>query len=497
MNPLLECRKIRKAFAGVRVLKDVDLQLASGQVLGLVGENGAGKSTMMNILGGVLPADDGAMLLSGTPYAPRNPAQAAAAGVRIVHQELNLFPNLSVAENLFLDRIPRAPWGIRRTTLSNQSREILRQVNLDRDPWTPVAQLSTGERQLVEIAKALGAGAKLIVFDEPTTSLTQPEAARLFAIIDNLRGRGLGVIYISHQLDDVLRLANDVLVLRDGVRQACGPAQAFTIPLLIQQMIGRELDHVFPERRAAIGEEIVLQLRNVSRRGVVDDVSLEVRSGEILGIAGMMGAGRSELARLAFGLDPLDAGTVQLGGDMLAVPTPARTVKKGVALITEDRRDDGLLLNASVDDNMLLASWRDHACAGWLRRRAAKRAAAAMADSLKIGGALDRPVVQLSGGNQQKAIFARWLLRKPRCLILDEPTRGVDVGAKDEIYRLIRRLTDAGTAILLISSEIEELLGLADRVAVMRAGRMVGEFARAEFDRERVLACALGQEALA
>jgi len=304
----------------------------------------------------------------------------------------------------------------------------------------------------------------------------------------------LGVIYISHQLDDVMRLADDVLVLRDGVRQACGPASVFTIPLLIQHMIGRELDHVYPERGAAIGEEIVLQLRNVSRRGVVDNVSLQVRSGEILGIAGMLGAGRSELARLAFGLDPLDAGTVLFSGEALALLTPGRAVARGGALITEDRRDDGLLMNASVEDNVLLASWRDYAFGGWLRRRAAKRGAAAMADSLKIGGSLHRPVGQLSGGNQQKAIFARWLLRKPRCLILDEPTRGIDVGAKDEIYRLIRRLTDAGTGILLISSEIEELLGLADRIVVMRAGRLAGEFDRAEFHRERVLACALGQE---
>jgi ABC-type sugar transport system ATPase subunit len=493
-----------------------------------VGENGAGKSTLINILGGVFAADEGAMLLEGCSYLPRDPADAAMRGVRIAHQELNLFRNLSLAENLFLDELPAGLFGIQRRLLKERSRTLLDRVGLPHDPRTPVERLTIGEQQLLEIAKSVRTGAKLVIFDEPTTSLTQREASRLFEIINQLRREGAGVIYISHQLEDVLRIADNVLILRDGVRQSVSPASSLDVPAMIRQMVGRETvaeAASFSETATRTGfitprpvpvrdrergcemtsrknsgtsssqprDEVALELRQVTRWGVVENISLQVRQGEIVGLAGMMGAGRTELARLAFGLDPLDAGAILLHGKMLAHPTPTRCRSIGAAFVTEDRRREGLLLDATLEDNMLLASWPSFSRAGWLRRRSARRAAAKCAEALHIGGSRERPVRQLSGGNQQKAVFAKWLLREPNVLILDEPTRGVDVGAKEEIYHIIRRLTAGGAAILLISSEIEELLGLADRIIVLRAGRQVAEFAHSEFDRELILAHALGQ----
>jgi ABC-type sugar transport system ATPase subunit len=516
IHPLFECSQVSKRFAGVQALKSVDFSLHAGSVLGLVGENGAGKSTLMNILGGVIPADDGAMLLAGQRYAPRDPADAAAQGVRIAHQELNLFPNLSLAENLFLDQLPSGPFGMRRAALHRQARFLLDRVGLPHDSRSSVEQLTVGERQLLEIAKTLRDGSKLVIFDEPTTSLTQPEAARLFEIIGQLRRDGVGIVYISHQLDDVLRLADAVLILRDGARQTLAPASSMTVPAMIRQMVGREVDQVFPARTCEPHSEVALDLQHVTRWGVVEDISFQVHRGEIVGLAGMMGSGRTELARLVFGLDPLDAGAIVLNGSPVVHPTPARCRDRGVAFVTEDRRREGLLLGASVDDNILAAAWPRFSHGGWVARLKAGRAAARIAEALRIGGSRRRPVRELSGGNQQKTVFAKWLVGRPhldalsnplsrpltgtgrgalttQLLILDEPTRGVDVGAKEEIYRIMRRLTDAGTAILLISSEIEELLGLADRIVVLRAGRQVREFARCEFDREQILACALGQ----
>jgi ABC-type sugar transport system ATPase subunit len=493
-TPLFECRQVSKRFGGIHALRSVDFSLAPGSVLGLVGENGAGKSTLINILGGVLPPDDGAMLLEGNNYLPQSPADAAMHGVRIAHQELNLFPNLSLAENLFLDRLPAGPLGIRCTALRRQAREILDRVGLNHDPSTPTEQLASGERQLLEIAKALRGGSKLVIFDEPTTSLTQTESNRLFEIIARLRVQGLGIIYISHQLNDVLRLADDVLVLRDGARQSLAPARSMNVPAMIRQMVGREVDQVFPARSGEPQNEVALELRGVTRRGAIEDVNLRVHRGEIVGLAGMMGAGRTELARLIFGLDPLDAGSIVLNGRTLAHATPARSREHGAAFVTEDRRSEGLMLGASVDDNILVAAWPQFSRAGWLRSGKAGQAAAQIAEALRISGSLRRPVRQLSGGNQQKTVFAKWLLREPKILILDEPTRGIDVGAKEEIYQIIRRLTAEGTAILLISSEIEELLGLADRIVVLRAGRLAQEFAYSQFDRERILAHALGQK---
>jgi ribose transport system ATP-binding protein len=332
-----------------------------------------------------------------------------------------------------------------------------------------------------------------VIFDEPTTSLTQRESERLFNIIGQLRAQGLGIIYISHQLNDVLRLADDVLVLRDGGRQALVPASSIDVPMMIRQMVGREVDQVFPVRTNSPQDEVALELRGVTSRGVVENVSLQVHRGEVVGLAGMMGAGRTELARVIFGLDALDEGSIILNGSPLLHPTPAHCRERGAAFVTEDRGSEGLLLGANVDDNILAATWPRFSRAGWLRRGKAGRAAARIAETLRLSGPRQRPVRQLSGGNQQKTVFAKWLLREPTLFLLDEPTRGIDVVAKEEIYQLLRDLTAAGAAILLISSEIEELLGLADRILVLRAGRLVQEFDRCEFDRERILACALGQ----
>ncbi|WP_102127486.1 sugar ABC transporter ATP-binding protein [Deinococcus planocerae] len=489
----LEMRDISKSFFGVPVLRGVNLSLNSGGALGLIGENGAGKSTLMNILGGVVPQDAGTMTLGGEPYAPRGPNEAAARGVAFIHQELNLFPNLTVAENLFVGGFPRDRLGfIRGREMRAKARELLAAVNLDVSPDLTVERLSPGERQLVEIASALGTDARLLIFDEPTTSLTNRETDRLFALIGRLRGEGRGVIYISHILGDVRELCDSLLVLRDGAVVAGGPMGDFTVPRMISAMVGRSLDQLYPPREAAPGSEVVLRARSVSQRGVVEDVSLDVRAGEVVGLFGLMGAGRSELARILFGLDGFERGEIEIAGEVQRKHTPEARVRAGMAFVTENRREEGLLMDHPVLDNLGLASLRRFATGGSLRPAHLGREARGVANALRLrAGRLEaQPVRSLSGGNQQKTVVGKWLLNEPRVFILDEPTRGVDVGAKYEIYTLVNDLAAKGAGILMISSELEELLGMCDRVLVMANGEVRAEFARSEFDRTRILASA-------
>lgn len=493
MSALLEVEGVSKAFSGIPVLKGVSLSLAAGRVLGIVGENGAGKSTLMNLLGGVVFPDSGEVRLDGAAFRPRGPAEAMASGVAYIHQELNLLPNLSVGENLFLARLPRRGPLVDRRRLEALARERLVAVGLDVSPAALVGDLGPGARQLVEIARALAADARVVILDEPTTSLTAPEAERLFALVRRLRGEGRGLVYISHALGDVLRLADDVLVLRDGAVVGSGPAAGFDEARLIALMVGRSVDAVFPARAGAARGELALEVSGLGRRGAFRGVSLAVRRGEVVGLAGLMGAGRTEVLRAVFGLEPPDAGEVRVHGRRLR-PDPREAIARGIALVTEDRREDGLVLDATIADNLALASLPAHSRAGWIDRRALARALAAQAHAVRLDApaGLDRPARTLSGGNQQKAVLGKWLLGRPSVVLLDEPTRGVDVGAKQHVYRLVADLSDAGAAVLLASSEIEELLGLADRILVLRHGSAVDELARAEFDRERILAAALG-----
>lgn len=499
-SPLLRLHGVCKSFFGVQVLHDVGFTLHPGRVLGLVGENGSGKSTTMNILGGVHQMDAGSLTLSGTDFRPRNPREAEARGIAFIHQELNLFLNLSIAENLFITGFPRDRWPaplIDRGAMHRRAKELLDAVDLDIPPATPVSRLSQGERQLVEIAKAIRSEARVVIFDEPTTSLTTRETERLFAIINRLRHQGIGVIYISHILTDVLALCDDIVVLRDGHVVAAGPRAEMTIEGMIARMVGRTMDQLFPQRTAAPSSDAVLQVRAVSQRGTVRGIGFNLYRGEVLGVSGLMGAGRSELARILFGLDPFESGEIVIDGIRLDRPSPAACMQRGMAFLTEDRRAEGLMIEASIDANMALASLPDYAGA-WPRLVDRQRLAAdirSVSASVRIASTdLARTLVKhLSGGNQQKVVIGKWLLRQPRIFILDEPTRGIDVGAKHEVYRIIDQLAAGGAGVLFISSEIDELIGMCDRIMVMAHGEIAGTVSRQEFRREDILRLAMGR----
>jgi ribose transport system ATP-binding protein len=497
MNPLLQFESVGKSFLGVEVLKAVSFEVGPGRVVGLVGENGAGKSTLMNLLGGNLRPDAGSMRFQGAVYAPRHPRDARLAGIGFVHQELNLFPDLDLAENLFLADFPTRGPLIRRRELHGRAAALLQRVGLGLPPTTPVGRLSTGERQLLEVARALSFDARLLILDEPTTSLSVPERERLFALVRQLRAEGRSLIYISHTLGEVLALADDVVVLRDGAVVGQGAAAEFDPGRLVSLMVGRELKQLFPKRSTPLqraDEGPLLEVLNLGQPGVVQNISFTLRHGEVLGLSGLMGAGRTELARILFGLDPHATGTIMLAGKSLTGP-PRERIRQGLAFLTESRRDDGLCLEASVTDNIALVTLTGHArsplrllsFAGLREALAKVRAAVRLQPRLTD----QQPVQTLSGGNQQKVVLAKWLLAEPRVLLLDEPTRGIDVGAKAEIYQLIHELADRGAGVLVISSELEELTGLCDRLLVLNRGRITGEFGRDAFDSAAILRAAL------
>jgi ribose transport system ATP-binding protein len=496
---LLKAVGVNKSFFNVPVLRNVGFELRRGAVLGLVGENGSGKSTTMNILGGVLPKDSGRIEIDGREVSPTNTRDAQALGIAFIHQELSLFPNLSVEENLFLDHFPRLTPSlpfIDRRNLRERARKAIELVDLKISPRTPVLRLPPGERQLVEIAKALSRQARLIIFDEPTTSLTAREAERLFDIIGRLRAQGISVIYISHILGDVMRLCDDIVVLRDGEVVATGPRVEFTIERLITLMVGRTIDRLFPERKVATRRaRTAFSARGVSQPGVVKGISFDLSVGEVLGVSGLMGSGRSELARILFGLDPYAEGEIFVGVSRLPPLSPRAAMNNGIAFLTEDRRGEGLMMEASIADNIVLPSLVEKArgFAHLLRPAELGEAARGLADRVRVNAkAIDLTAVRtLSGGNQQKVVIAKWLMRAPSIFILDEPTRGIDVGAKYEVYKIINQMVAEGAAILLISSEIEELIGMADRIMVMGRGEVRGFYERADFQRETLLSAAL------
>ncbi|MBC8002711.1 MAG: sugar ABC transporter ATP-binding protein [Opitutaceae bacterium] len=499
-GPLLAVEGIEKSFFSVRVLKSVSFTVPVGGMVGLIGENGAGKSTLMNILGGNLRADAGRVRFNGLDFRPANPLDAARQGIAFIHQELNLFPNLTIAENLFLTRFPLRGGLplIDRPEINRRAAELLRDVGLELPPERLVEFLSAGERQLVEIAKALSIDARLIIFDEPTTSLSLRETEHLFALIGRLRARGVAMIYISHTLGDVTRLCDDVVILRDGEVVGAGPSREFTQEKLVSLMVGRTMNQLFPERGQVMIGAPILEVRNVSRTGVVRDVSFSVRRGEVLGLFGLMGAGRSELARLLFGLDPRTSGEVRLDGEGLRTTNPRDLIRRGFAFLTENRRLEGLCLDSPVADNLTMVTLPEHGRTPlrWLSFSSLNAAVHRIRDVVRLDAKTrdSQPVRTLSGGNQQKVVLGKWLLREPRLLILDEPTRGIDVGAKYEIYRLIHELAGRGAGILVISSEMDEVMGICDRLLVMKGGGIVDELPRAEFDRKRILHSALGTE---
>jgi ribose transport system ATP-binding protein len=500
--PRLRVAGLAKSFFGTQVLHDVSFEAHGGRVLGVVGENGSGKSTTMNLLTGILQPDGGSIALDGKSFSPASRRESDAAGIAFIQQELNVFPNLSVAENLFLLHPPRrfaALPIISKRRMNARARELLQQVNLTVSPTVAAGTLSAGERQLVEIARGLAGKARVFIFDEPTSSLTSREAERLFEIIRRLRENDVAVLYISHNLEEVLQLSDDVMVMRDGKVTLRDTGTNLGADDLVLAMVGRPIEALFTERPAATAapQVPVLEVSGVSQAGVLENIQLRVGHGEIVGIAGLMGSGRSELARVVFGLDEHAAGDIRVNGELLPSGSVKARLAAGVAFLTEDRRHEGLMMQASVADNMALAALP--AFASRLSHRVDRqRLLHAILDigerlHLKSGDVRTAPVRSLSGGNQQKTLLGRWLLRHPHLFILDEPTRGVDVGAKQEIYRLLAQLADGGMGLLVISSELEELIGLCDRIHVMRRGEFVAEFGRERFDREAILRAAFGQ----
>lgn len=497
---LLTATDIHKSFGEANVLRGVDLSLAPGQILGLIGENGAGKSTLMNILSGLLPPSQGELRLDDQLFRPSSPREAQAAGIAFIHQELNLFPNLSVAENLLLSHLPQQNWlGLRvldRKHARKRAKQLLTQVGLDLSPTLPLEQLGPAQQQLVEVAKALGSEPHIIIFDEPTTALTQHEREHLFRLMRRLRTEGMAMIYISHNLEEVMDLADTILVLRDGERVAhYDRAEGYELPALVNHMVGRTVDQFFPARTSQPSPEVLLEVTTLRAGERVRDVSFIVRRSEVLGFYGLVGAGRTEMARLLYGLDPAEGGQIQWKGQIVSQPNPRYWIQQRVGFLTEDRREEGLLMPQNIDSNVRLAGLPAFARQmlstvnfSALRAEAAQQA---NATKVKYQSLTQQPVSTLSGGNQQKVVLAKWLMIRPALLILDEPTKGIDVGAKQEIYTLVNQLVADGTGALFISSELEELMGLCDRIVVMSQGRITAEYAREEFDRAKILAAAL------
>jgi ribose transport system ATP-binding protein len=489
---LLEMRGISKSFPGVKALSDVGITLDRGEVLGIVGENGAGKSTLMKILAGVFAADAGTLFLDGERFAPLRPGDSLDAGIIVIHQELSLVPDRSVAENIFLGHLPRNRFGaVRRAALDRAASRLLARVGLAVQPRTVVRTLGIAQQQLVEIARALSRAARVIVMDEPTATLTAAEKASLFATIAGLRADGVGLVFISHHLDEVFALADRVTVLRDGAVVATRPTADWTEAALIQAMVNRPLDAMFPPRQAALGE-ILLSVEHLSSGARFEDVSFSVRAGEVVGLGGLIGAGRTEVLKAIYGALPASAGRVRIAGTTAHPRTPRQAIAAGLALVPEDRKAEGLVLPFPVRSNVALSTLSS---LSWLRMvlspsRIDRVANDAVRDLRIRTPGIRQLVRSLSGGNQQKVVLARAMSTGPRVFLLDEPTRGIDVGAKVEVYRLINALAEGGAAVLVVSSDMIELLGLCDRILVMRAGRLAGAVARAEFSQERVMALA-------
>jgi ribose transport system ATP-binding protein len=495
--PLLEVRHVSKQFAGVRALDDVSLTLARGEVLAIVGENGAGKSTLMRIVAGVETPTSGEILVDGQPVQFASIAQALRLGISLIHQELNLADNLSVGANIFLGREPTRFGLVDRATIDRESRRYLEMVGLDVDPQTIVSTLSIGKQQLVEIAKALSTNARILIMDEPTSSLSEPEANKLFDVVRQLRVRGVSILYISHRLREVEELADRVLVLRDGKLSGHLSRNENNRQNMIRLMIGRDVSRFYQRSPHAPGSELlsVQGLRTSSYPQL--PISFSLRAGEVVGLAGLVGAGRTELLATLFGVTPAVAGSMSFGPLRRPPRTTREAIAAGIILAPEDRRRTGLILPMSVKRNLSLASLRRDRYRGlrrgFLNSAAENRVAAAMIELMRIKTSNDRqPVRYLSGGNQQKVVLGKWLCLAPKLLLLDEPTRGIDVGAKEEIYRLIDQLARQGVAILFASSEMDEVLGLADRALVMHEGRLAGELSRTELSEEAVMRLATG-----
>jgi ribose transport system ATP-binding protein len=486
----LVCEGLVKTYSGVTVLNSVDFAVRPGTVVGLIGENGAGKSTLSSLITGVVAPDGGTMTLDGKPYAPANPAEALHKGVVLIHQEIRLLPDLSVAENIFLGRQPHRLGRIDRDRMNRDAAELLASLGLDIDPRRLVRGLSMAVQQEIEIAKALSRQPRYVVFDEPSASLGETETERVLSRIRILRENGAGVVYISHRLDEVRAVSDEIVCLRDGARVAAWQDGDVPNEQLVNAMVGREFtyQHTAPK---PVRENVILQVRDLGRTGVFEHITFDVAAGEVLGIAGLVGAGRTEVVRAIAGLDRPDTGKVIVDGRELPCTSPRSAIKAGVVLVPEDRKGQGLHLDRSAADNLVLPWERSLTIAGVLTKRTVKRIAADQRNRLDIRGDMSLPVKSMSGGNQQKVLIGKWLIHDPKVLIVDEPTRGVDVGAKMAIYEILRSLAEQGMAVIVVSSELEEVLGLSHRVLVMSGGRQRGILRREEATPQNVMALAV------
>jgi ribose transport system ATP-binding protein len=468
----LTVKGVSKRFGATQALDHIDLEVRPGEVVALLGENGAGKSTLSNIIAGTFAPDTGSMTWQGQPYAPATPGDAIHAGIGMIHQELRLLPDLTVAENVFVGRWPQSGGRVDRAEMNRRASEQLHRLGLDISPNRLVRSLRVAAQQQVEIAKALTLDAKLLLLDEPTAALGAEETEQLFAVIDQLRAEGVSFIYVSHRLEEIARIADRVVVLRDGRWVASHDSAQVPVAQLIQDMVGRTLERLFPHIGEPAGGE-VLRVEALSGAGF-RDVSFSVRAGEILGIAGIVGAGRTELVRAIAGADPVESGTVTVDGQPLPLGNPGAAIRAGVTLVPEDRKAEGIVLDLPIADNIALCNLDRLADGGWVRPARVRSVARGAIAKLQVKSAPEHTVRSLSGGNQQKVVIAKWLERQPRVIILDEPTRGIDMGARAAIYEVIAELARAGMAVIIVSSELEEVLGLSHRVMVLSRGQQRG-----------------------
>jgi len=496
--PVVELQGVSKSYGGVQAVADVSFAIRSSTVHALVGENGAGKSTLVKILTGVIQPDAGQILIDDTPQRIGDPQTAHRLGIVAMYQEPTVFQDLSVAENVFAGRHPRnGLHAVDWSSMRSEARRVLQELGAEFGPDTPVRGLGVADRQLLEIAKALSSSARVLIMDEPTAALSPHEVENLFATVRRLRERGVAVIYISHRLEEVGAIADVVTVLRDGRHIATRPAAELPDGEIIRLMVGRSLDALFPKEEAEIGD-VVLKAEGLTRRGVFSNISFELRRGEIVGLAGFVGSGRTEIARSIFGIDPLDAGSLSIEGRPFSPRSPRAALARGLAYLPEDRLHQGLVQLMSVAQNVSMAVLPELTPGAILRPRRERALARRFMERLRIKATSAAQTVRsLSGGNQQKVVLAKWLAAEPRILILDEPTHGVDVGTKADVHQTISHLATEGLTILLISSELPEILGMSDRVLVMREGRLVGELSRSEATQERVIEAAAGVGAAA
>jgi rhamnose transport system ATP-binding protein len=492
--PLLVLDTATKSFGAVKALEDGSITLYPGEAHALLGENGAGKSTLVKILAGVHQPDSGRLVIDGSEVTFAGPAAAQAAGISIIYQEPTLFPDLTVAENIFIGRQPlQAGRRIDRGQMNDEAAQTFKRLGVTIDPRRPARGLSVADQQMVEIAKALSFQARIFVMDEPTAALSSAEVTRLFDVVRTLRDEGAAVLFISHRLEEVFSICQRVTIMRDGRFVRTDPIEDLTVDVIIRSMVGRDLSALFPKTLTDRGAP-VLQVQRLTREGVFTDVTFDVHAGEIVALAGLVGAGRSEVARAIFGIDHRDAGTVRIQGHELASGSPVAAMEAGIGFVPEDRRQQGLVMDLAIDHNIALASLGRLGRLGLIRRSAERTLAAEWAVRLQLKyGHLANPAWTLSGGNQQKVVLAKWLARRPKLLIVDEPTRGIDVGTKAEVHRLLDELVGQGVAVLMISSELPEVLGMADRVLVIREGRLVAELPRADADEASIMRAATGQ----